>query len=203
MMFAISCFGQENKSSFLFREYLPSIVYLSNGKYTEERINFNLLDDQLYFIDKGDGQVRIINKLIAIDSIKIGARKFLLDNKNGVRELVCMNPVVYVKYKPRRRIKPSTAGFGGTSETSSVTSYSQLRSDGTQILKNPEFVVTEIDPIYWVVRGGEEKKFSDIESLIKIYPERKDKVEQYNKDKNVNMKNIADVTALCHYAQQP
>jgi hypothetical protein len=200
---AISAIGQGNRNSFLFKKYQPAKVYLTNGLYTEEQVNFNLLENQLYFVDKRDGQMKIIDKSILVDSIRVGARKFLFDPKNGVREQISNNPLVYVRYNSKKKMKGVPAGYGGTSETAKVTSYSELRSDGTEILKDLEFVVIEIDPIYWVVKDGKEKKFIDVETFIKIYPGKKDKLDQYNKDKHVNFKNTADVVALCLYAQKP
>ncbi len=202
-MLAFSAIGHGDSNGFLFKEYQLANVYLPNGQYTEEQVNFNLLENQLYFVDKRDGRMKIIDKSILVDSVRIGARKFLLDAKNGVREEISKNPLVYVRYNPRKKMRASQAGYGGTSETAKVTSYSMLRTDGTEILKDLEFVVTEIDPVYWVVKDGKEKKFKDVETFIKIYPEKKDKLEQYYKEKNMDFKNTCDVVVLCAYAQEP
>lgn len=198
---AILAMAQGARNSFLFKEYQPAKVFLASGSYTEEKINFNLIENQLYFLDKRDGLAKIIDRSIVVDSIVIGSRKFLFAAKSGLREVVCKNPLLCLKYNPQKRVKASVAGYGGTSETAKVTSYSQLRNDGTEILKESEFVITEIDPVYWITKDGKEREFTDLKSLIKIYPDKKDILNQHDQKKNINFKNVEDVVALCKYIQ--
>lgn len=191
--------AQGGRSYFLFKDYQQAKVFLASGSYTQEKINFNLLENQLYFIDKRDGLAKIIDRSIVVDSILVGLRKFLFTSKDGLREVVCRKPLVYIRYNPKRRTKASEAAYGGTSETAKVTSYSQLRTDGTEILKESEFIVTQIDPTYWVSKDGKDREFVDLKSLAKIYPDKKEIVIRYDQEKKVNFKNVEDVVKLCQY----
>lgn len=193
--------AQGARNSFLFKQYQSAKVFLASGSYTQEKINFNLVENQLYFQDKRDGMAKIIDKSIVVDSILIGTRKFLFAAKNGLREVVCKKPTICIKYKAKKRTKASEAAYGGTSETSKVTTYSQLRTDGTQILKESEFIVTEIDPVYWIEKDGKEREFTDLKSLAKIYPDKKEMLTRYDQDRKVNFKNIEEVIAICQYVQ--
>lgn len=194
--------AQDTRSNYLFKSYQPAVVYLGTGQYTRETINFNLLDNKLYFVDRKDNEKKIINGSIAIDSICVDNRTFLYDNEKGVREVINRNPTVCVQYKAVKKNKAAVAGYGGTSETSNVTSYSEFRSDGLQTMQDKEVEIADLEPIYWILIKEKEKEFIDIKDLSKIYSKEKDKLIKYNEDKKINFRSPAEVVALCKYMEE-
>ncbi|MFT4071432.1 MAG: hypothetical protein QM654_05855 [Dysgonamonadaceae bacterium] len=199
---AFSAFSQQSRNAFLFKDLQPATVHFSNGQTSKEKVNFNMVDNQVYFLDKNDSQVKVINQTILIDSINTEQRTFLYDAKNGIREIVSHTPLIYVQYIPKQKIGASQAAYGGTSETSSVSTYSQFRTDGVKILQDLNFDITKYETMFWIINQGKEKKFSGLKELIKIFPNKGQALKEYNSEKHINFKNIAEVVAACEFASK-
>lgn len=196
---AFPSISQEN-NKFLFRNYRESTVFFSNGRQAKEKINVNLLDGQLYFIDRTDNQVKIVNNSLSVDSIMVGRRKFFIDDRM-VKEIISATPLVYAQYKAKTKMKAPAAGYGGTSEISSVTTYSELRDDGTQFLKEQEREVTNVYPVCWIVKDKKERKFSSAKEFLKIYPKQANLLKTYLDTEKIDFENTYDVVRLCQYAE--
>lgn len=199
--FSASASSQENSSEFLFDDYKDAIVYFKTNQQSNEKVNYNLLDEKLYFVDRQDNRIKIVSDVKQIALIKVDDRKFLLDD-DGMREVVSSVPLIYVKYKAKIQKKPSKVAFGGTSQVSSTTEYAVLRDGGSHaILKNDEMEVRSLYNEYWIEKDGKKKKFTQFKQFIKIYSKHKEQLEEYIKDNNVDFEDVEAIIELCRYAE--
>src|SRR5690606_18039713 len=80
-------FRARNKecSAYLFDGYHDAVVYFHDGRKSTEKVNYNLVESALYFIDKRDGPVKVASDYTIIDSLIIAGRTF--------RPPHCLHPV--------------------------------------------------------------------------------------------------------------
>ncbi|MDH6311016.1 hypothetical protein M2451_003905 [Dysgonomonas sp. PFB1-18] len=193
--------SQENLSGYLFDSYKEAIVHFKGNLQSNERVNYNLLDGKLYFIDRQDNKIKVVSDVDKIAFVKVGDRSFLLDG-DGMKEVVSTSPLIYAKYNAKGRKKPSKAAYGGTSQVSSSTSYAELRDGGSHaFLKSDEIEIHSHHNEYWIEKDGKKRKFTQFKQFIKIYSAHKEQLEQYIKDNNINFEDVKAIIELCRYAE--
>ena len=197
----MSATSQEETSGFLFREFQDAQVYVA-GAYSDEKVNYNVMDKQLYYVDKRDGLVRIIDDLSRVRIIKINNRNFIPVSSGGLQEVFPTNPPIYVEYFPRVKRKSQSVGYGGTSELTSKSNNSLLFGrDGFAFPEKSDMEATSVYNCYWIEKNGKKKKFTNIKQFLKIYPENKTILDEYIKMKKIDFNDKEEIVKLCLYAE--
>lgn len=193
-------YGQEPLSAYLFDDYHDAVVYFRDGRKSAEKVNYNLVESALYFIDKRDGQVKVVSNYQAIDSLIIARRTFLLDG-NTALEKVSPAPIVYIRFNASSKYKPQTIGYGLSSELASVDAYSSASFQGIRTdLQGKEREVSKISHDYIIEKAGKRSRFSSFKQLYRIYPGQRATLEQYVAQHELDFNDVAGMIALCRYA---
>jgi len=202
LTFTVVVYAQGETSNFLFESYKDAILFYKNGLQSNEKVNFNMIDEKLYFIDRSDKQIKIASGTDNITSILIDDKSYVID-ENGLKEILATNPVLlYVRYKVQSRSKPTQVAYGGTSNISSVSTYSDYRSGGQQtILKSQDMEVSNIYNCYWIEKNNKKYKFENKDHFFRIYAKKKDLIGQYLQDNKVNFTNKNDIIKLVLFAE--
>lgn len=187
-------------AGFLFEEYQDAIIHFKGGLRSAEKVNFNLIDNHLYFIDSNDGYEKIVTETGNIGIIKVGDRNFIKE-KDGFLEVMPVTPPIYVQYRVRGKRKAPETGYGGRSETAAVTSYSEYRDGSYYRLKEAEIEVTSRSHCYWIERKGQKKKFADFKQFLKLYSTHKNVLEEYIRSNQIDFEDVQAIVNLCLYAE--
>ena len=93
--------------------------------------SYNMVTEEMVFY-QGEQILALADPtLINLDTVVIGDRKFILNDKNKFVELIHNNVYkLYVEHNCRVLPPGKPAGYGGTSQTSSVDTYSSIQSGG-------------------------------------------------------------------------
>ncbi len=195
------CYAQDALSPFLFDDYHDAVVYFHDGQKSAEKVNYNLVESALYFIDQRDGQVKVVADYRGIDSLTIAGRTFLLDD-NEALEKVSSSPIVYIRFNANSTLKPPPVAYGGTSKLASVDLYSTAFFQGLgSDRKAREQEVSKIYHDYVIDHGGKRKKFSNFKQLYRIYRNHSEAVEKYVTDHKLDFNDVKGIIALCRYAE--
>ena len=190
----------EENSSFLFPQFKDSFIYYRDGRRFNVPLNYNLITSQFIFIDKNDGDLKKeFTEPGMIVAIEVDGRTFLPPSE-GATEVIQSEPAFYVSYRGMVKKERSVA-YGGTTQTASVDSYSQIRgvgviggTDGTHK------TLADIDNEYKVKVGKKSKRFSNEKQFLKLFPDKKEILIRYLEEKQVDFDNISQVLTLYNYA---
>ena len=192
---------QEESSGFLFSEFKEAQVYIA-GTYSNEKVNYNVLDKQLYYVDQRDGLVRIVDDMSRIKIIRVDNRNFIPVSSGGIQEALPTTPSIFVEYLPRVKRKAQQVAYGGTSEITSTTpSTYMLARDGFILPEKSDLEATSVYNCYWIEKNGKKKKFANFKQLMKIYPANKTILDEYIEKNNVDFNNKEEIVKLCLYAE--
>ena len=193
--------SQEEPSGFLFREFKDAKIYIASS-YTEAKVNYNVMDKQLYYLDTKDRTVKIVDNMMRIQIVKFDNRNFIPVPSGGLQEVLPTTPPIYIEYFPKVKRKGQQVGYGGTSELTSSTSPNYLFGRNGYILPDKqELEVTRVTNCYWIEKNGKKKKFANFKQLVKIYPGNKTVLDEYIKTNNVDFNNAEEIVNLCLYAE--
>ena len=201
----IFCFSsivsQIDSTQYLLKQFEDATVYFKDGGQSSEKINYNLIANSFFFIDKTDGSIKQISSTQDIRLIRIGNRSFIFNNEDAV-EVIPINPLIYVQYKADVREQGKKAAFGTTSETTAIRTYGATYNRGRRIEFDPNTVIAgKRYNIYWVEKKGKKKKFITFKQFLKIYPNHKIVLEQYIKDNDIRFNDVEQIKNLCLYAE--
>ena len=190
----------QKNAYYMFEEFQDAIVYFQGGIRSQAKVNYNLMDGIIYFIDQEDGLVKIVTNVDKITVIKIGERNFITV-KGGIQEVMPTTPPIYVQYRVKTKMKAQKGAYGTVTETSSITTYSGIQDGKSYGIQEREFEATGRYNMYWIEKNGKKIQFLDLKQFLKIYPKHKDALDSYIKSNSIDFNETNTIVALCLYAE--
>lgn len=188
-------------SPFLLDKFEKAEVFFHDGSRYQETINYNLLTNRFYFIDKTDQSVKVVSNPQDIFMVKIKGRCFYQEKGYAV-EVIPTHPPLFVQYKAHIRKEADKGAYGTTSETSSIRTYGGFGANGNRFdLNTEELFIGKRYQHYWLEKNGKRKAFKNFKQFLKLYPEHKAVLEQFIKENQLNIDNVEHVKVLCVHAE--
>ena len=190
-------------SHYLFPDFQPGVVLLKNGVRKNAKLNYNAASEEMVFDENGKTLAIGDAVLPQIDTVFVADEKFIRINNKFVRILIDKPEIdLFVEHKCRLIPPGKPAAYGGTSQTSSTTSYSSILSDGRVYdLKLPDDYKIIPYNVFWLNRNGKLQSFSNLGQLKKIYRDKKKLVGDYLKKNEVKLANEKSVEEAITYLE--
>jgi hypothetical protein len=189
-------------SHYLFPEFTQGIILMKNGTKNKAFLNYNSLTEEMIFKNKDNMLAIGETELELVDTVFIRDRKFITLNKKFVELISHSKYDLYVEHKCKLIPPGKPSAYGGTSETSAITSYSSINSGGRlYALKLPEDYEIKPFTFYWLKKNGELNKFISMKQLMKIYDDKKELFKDYVKKHDVKYENQESIAELIQYLE--
>lgn len=188
-------------SPYLFEEFQNAVVIFKDGSQYHEKMNYNLLVNKFFFIDRKDNRVKVLSNPQDVQVIKFGNRTFYIKGNNGI-EILPTNPILYVQYKGNIRKEASKGAYGTKAETTSVRTYGGTNANNGQRYDfDPEkLILGSRYNIYWIEYKGKKKAFKNFKQFLKLYPKQKEELQLFIKENNVDFNDVQQMSRLCIHA---
>lgn len=199
----LSVLSQKELSHYLLPEFTQGIVLMKSGEENPALLNYNLVTEEMLF-DQG-GQILAFAEITlkSLDSVFVANRKFVLNNKNKFVEVFeGSNYKLYIEHKCRLLSSGKPAGYGGTSQTSAVDTYSSLLDGGMwHQLELPDDYKIKPYNVYWIDNGSGLKEIRSIRQLKRHYAKNKDLYNSYTKENKLDFDDYESVKELVHFIE--
>lgn len=186
-------------SHYLFPEFGEGVVLMKDGRRNPAKLNYNAASEEMVFMQNEQKLAIAEPSLSQVDTIFLHDRKFVLHNKKFT-EILHQDDFTLLAYYKCKVIPPGKpAGYGGTSQTSSVDSYSSWSSGGRMYdLKLPDDFEIKPFTIYLLDDGSGWKEFKSMRQLKSLYKKEKKRVDQYLKEQKVDFEDTDAVTQMIY-----
>lgn len=185
---------------YLFPEFTKGVVLMKNGIKNETLLNYNSLTEEMIF--ENNGTKLAIGQPELVDTVFVKGRKFFLLNGKFVELINNSKYKLYAEHKCTIKDPGRPAAYGGTSQTSSATSYSSYFAGGQVYeLKLPEGYETKPFVDYWLVKDGEVSKFLSIRQLAKLFNEKDNSFKEFVKKHDVKYTDQSGIIELIRYME--
>lgn len=189
-------------SHYIFPEFTPGVVLMKSGIKHNVLLNYNSLTEEMIFDEKGKKLAIGKEEQEKVDTVFIGGRKFFLLNGKFVELIYHSKCDLYAEHRCNIKYPGKAAGYGGTSETTAVTSYSTLYARGIMYeLKLPDGFETRPYIIYWLKKNGKTDKFVSMKQLTKYYNDKEVLFEAYINNHEVKYDNPESIGELIKYLE--
>lgn len=200
----IQCFGQRNKvelSHYILPDFTNGTVIMKSGGKNVALLNYNSLTEEMIFDDKG--KKLAIGPVEQIDTIIIEGRKFFPVQGKFVELLYHNEYELYAIHKCSVVEPGKPAAYGGTSQTSSTTSYSSIFAGGQAYeLALPDGFTTKPYTDYYLKIDGKLNMFLSIRQLSKLFGDKSEQFKKYTKENKVNYEKQETLIALIKFMEE-
>jgi len=185
----------------LFPGFAKGIVKMKTGNKYTASLNYNMVDEEMIFDQKG--VYMVLDKPEEIDTVYMQNRKFVPVEK-AFYEVVVNGPVsLYIQHKSRYAPVGSNTAYGLTSQTLGPTAVSTVRvGNQVRILELPENVKISPATVYWVRRNNEMNKFLSERQFLKIFPEYEIEIKEFIKQNKLDLRLREDLIRLGNYCNE-
>lgn len=202
VMFSILCGLTVHAQSaiFLFNDFYNAKVHFKNKGVLVARMNYDSTHDKMFYKDKN--VTMELTNATAIDSIVWAkTRTFVFKNGHYLEKCVLPNGTVFINWK----IKSTQVGSVGALGMRTLAKVENIDKKEYGIYNdNDKQATVELykkknDNTYYFIKQDKEYKITNLKSLLKIYPEVEDKIQQFVKENKIEMKEPEDVLVLLNY----
>lgn len=195
----LNIYGQSDSlviaSQFLLHNNSPARVILKNRTMQNARMNYNLLTEKMVF-EQGGKLLDLINTE-DVDTVYFQTMTFIPD-ENFFLEVVLNSEIpLFFQYKGELIPPGKPAAYGGTSQTTAITSISTIFNDAKSYnLKLPSDYSVRLSTIYWIRTADGMKKFLNEKQFLKIFKSSEAEIRKFVKDNKISFKKREDLVKL-------
>jgi hypothetical protein len=183
-------------SHYLFSEFIQGKVKLKSGVSLPSKLNYNSFTEEMVF-EKNGGKFALDN-LETVDTVIIQDRKFIPVGNVFYEVLENSSMPLFIHHLCSVTSKGKPSGYGGYSETSSIDTKAMIYGTNGQVYDMTLPSEYNVNPYseYLLTKDNKYYKISDINSVIKIYPERKAAIKEFVKTHKISFKKSEDLKQL-------
>ncbi|MFA5649829.1 MAG: hypothetical protein WC914_01620 [Proteiniphilum sp.] len=206
LLFAASMQAQPQRTEvfhYIFPEFTNGTVLMKNGTENKALLNYNAATEEMIFDQNGKKLALAEVTLNQLDTVFIQGRKFVLLENRKFAEVINKNGYsLLVQYKCRVNPPGKPAAYGGTSQTSSTTSYSSWMGDGRMYdLKLPDDYKINPYMVYWFNSGEKWDNFVSLRQIRRYYSKQKALFNKYTKENTVSFDDAESIANLVHHME--
>jgi hypothetical protein len=175
---------------------------MKSGIKNQALLNYNSLTEEMIFDSNGKKLAIANGEQRLIDTVFIEDRKFIPLNNVFFELLYHSKSDLFIEHKCSMIPPGKPTAYGGTSQTSSITSLSSINSGGRLYeLDLPEGYEIKPYSCYWLKKNGELNKFINLKQLMKFYIDKKDLFKAYTKKNDVKYNNQESIVQFITYLE--
>lgn len=184
----------EEIQHYVFPSFVEGTVKQKSGEVIKALLNYNTITEEMIFDQAG--QKLALDKIESIDTVYIQGRKFI-PFENVFYEMATNTPIaLYIQYKLEVLLPGGNTGFG-SSQTSAITSISDLRTSGIAYkLKLPDDYKMISKTVYWLKKNNNFYIIKNEKNLQDLLPAKADAIKSYVKTNKLSFKNPADIVKV-------
>lgn len=188
-------------SHYIFPEFLPGNVLMKTGNVNSARLNYNSLTEEMIF--DSNGKKLAIGPVEQVDTIYVDGRKFFPLEGKFVEIIYHNRYDLYACHKCTVVDPGKPAAYGGTSQTSSTTSYSSISAGGQVYeLSLPDGYTTKPYTEYWLKKEGKLTHVITLRQLSKQFDSQSDQFKKYVKENRPNFEDLQSIIDLVKFMEQ-
>lgn len=183
---------------YLFPVFSKAVVKMKFGGYQYADMNYNTVTEEMIFTQNNTNLA--LSKPETIDSIYLNKKVFVPVDKKFYELAFNGSISLFIQHRKTLIDGGKPAAYGGTTQTSAVTSIASLSSGGNIYkLKLPDSYTTKDATLYWINSKGKFRNFINEKQLGKILPDKKAQIQNYVKEHNTDFKKTEDVVELVRF----
>ena len=187
-------------SQYVFNEFSQGIVKMKSGEVSTQSLNYNIVTNEMIF--NNNGTYMAIAQPENVDTVFIKDRKFIPLNNKFYEILVNEKFPLLLEFTATIKEPGNPTGYGGSSNISATSNLkSIISSGGSYALKLPDGYSVIAGYNYWIMEDGKLNKAGSYNQLIKIFPDKKEVINDFVKKNHINFSIREDMIFLINHLE--
>ena len=187
-------------TQYVFNAFSSGIVKMKSGEVSNQYLNYNIVTNEMIF--NNNGSYMAIAQPENVDTVFINNRKFIPLNKKFYEILVDEKFPLLLEFTATIHEPGNPIGYGINSSTNATSNLkSIISSGGSYSLKLPDGYSVIPGYNYWILEDGKLRKAGSDKQLIKIFPDKKDKIKDFLEKNNTNFSKREDMILLVKHLE--
>jgi hypothetical protein len=183
-----------------YPEFVAGKIMFKNGTVNSPRLNYNLLLDEMEFIQAKDTLALVRKKEIRYIAVEVDTFYYdngFLEQLSGGTVRVCLRQ--RIKLKEVLKQDP----YGTSSSGSASTSYGVLPTDANfyKLTPNEDMVFQKTREYYLLSPGNEFVQFRK-KTVLQLYPQKNAEIQKYIKSNKVDFDSRDDLLRFAEYLRK-
>jgi hypothetical protein len=186
---------EKDISHYIFPAFTKGKILLKTGIARDAMLNYNSITEEMVF--ESNGTKLAIANPGSVDTIFILEKKFITAGKTYYEVLGNYRIPLLVRHLCTVLAPGKESGYGGTSQTTSITSVSTIFAAGQAYeLKLPDGYSVLPYLEYVVKKDNEYKRITNVSQVIKCFPEKENEIKAFVKTNKTSFKKEEDINKL-------
>lgn len=201
---ALSAIAQQHDDyGYTMPDFTKGIVLMKDGQAVQAMLNYDMIEEQMQYLDPDQDKLIALNNKDVI-TVYVDNRKFVPASSKGtvfLEEVPTLHGQFYVQNKMVFVQRGKESGYGGTSQTTKVTTLANYATNGRfyNLTTNIKRETKEVNS-YYIEVNGKYRKIYSVNDLVAAFKPYKAEIKQFAADKKTDFRNKADVAAIIDYA---
>lgn len=197
--------AQSGERLMLWDDLHEGTIVLKSGGQMKVYLNYHFGENSFVFTDDKNGpELNVLDKMQAV-TVLAGEKTFIFNADGVAMEVLSADPLLVVSFTGQMKDQNSSAAYGGTSQTSSVTNLSSLHHMNYVVPNmqyDSQYAISGIRYSYKLQKDGKESSFASVKQLVRIYPKQhRDAMNEYIKENGVYVDFPESVLRLVKFAE--
>lgn len=194
----IAAQSSQKEKTYLFEKFTAGKVLMKDGTTINASLNYDCINKEMNYLENNERMILL--GLEMIDTVYIINRKFIPHKTFFLEVIPVGNSELYVSWKTKVANKGKEGAMGMVSHSGTVETLDVLRIQNKGV-DNANYYIYNFAPenTYYLSLNNQLKKFNNSKSLLKLFPEKKDKIKTYLKENEVSFSNLEAVISLIDF----
>lgn len=190
----------QNKRIMLLNDYSDGVVVMKNKQKVKAKLNYDTANKKMMYLQNAEEMILLNNS--QIDSVYISDRKFV--SMLGIYLEVVDTEVdeVLIDWSFKNIYKGNRGAYGQVTQNkveSINTSYwtnNDYKNQSTAVYNQKN------TNVYWFYIDNKPMRCRNLKDLLRIFPDKKDKINAFVKEKSIDFSKTTDAVLLIEYSMK-
>lgn len=196
------------KSQYFYDSFVKGEIHTKDGRIAEAELNYNILVDELHYIEDDVLKTFSENDIQRIAKIVIGNKQFII-NDNTVYEVLYSDKIVLLKKRTAEQgdVNQNSGAYGTTTNTSSNTKITALsHAIGHEMEKGAIVnIKDELNDIEIKLRESFKILYNNQiynankKTFYTLYPDKENKIKAFIKENKIKFKTPEEIVTVIDF----
>ena len=190
----------QKKRMMLFDKYSDAKVLMKNSATTSAKLNYDTANKNMMYLQ--GNQEMILTNNNQVDTIYISNRKFIPLHTIYLEVIELKNEPIFIDWLIKNKYRGNRGAYGQITQNKVETINTALWTNDAYKVQSAEVFELENANQYWFYLNDNVVKCKNEKDLLKLFPQKKEKIKAFIKEQKVNFKRVPEALKLIDFCLQ-
>ncbi len=187
----------QKKRMMLFDQYGNGTILMKNGTKISVGLNYDTANKKMMYL-QNDEEMILLNDN-QVDTVYVSDKKFIWFNNIYLEAIELKEGDVFIDWSLKNAYQGNKGAYGQITQNKVETINTTYWTNDEYKIQKSEVIAQKNANEYWFFKNGKLVKCKDEKSLLKHFPDHKNEIKTFIKEKKIDFTAANDVLILLDY----